>query len=158
MFHYQATPRNLSNSSVTNKRNKKTNHTQESLSSMDPKSIFPHNHHQRHFLKKRKEIYSTSVRKCFSRRSIQQHTAMPNQRHRIPIQESDRRNNEIDTTTIILHRDARGHHNNIHPKRHENHSSQRCKLPERDKSKKSNRWSLIFIQRSNDTTKQRSDY
>ena len=92
-----------------------------------------------------------------SRKSSRQQTAVPNQRHHIPICESDQRNNKIYTTTIVLHPDARGRHNNIQPERHETCSPQRCKLPERSKSKNSIRQSLLFIQRSNNTTKQRHD-
>ena len=77
---------------------------------------------------KGKEIYSTIVRKCFvSRKSSQYHTTVPNQRHHIPIRESDQRNNETSTKTIRLNRDARRGHNNIQPKRHETWSPQRYK-------------------------------
>ena len=119
----------------------------------------PRNHHWRHFLKKReRDLFNKCTEKFVSRKSIRHDPAVPNQRHRITIRESDRGNNETNTTTVRLHRDVKRNHNNIQPKRHETCSPQQCELPRRTKSKKSSRLSLIFIQRSNNTTKQRRDY
>ena len=43
--------------------------------------------------------------------------------------ESDQRNNETNTTTVGLHHNTRGRHNNIQHQQHETCSPQRCKLP-----------------------------
>ena len=66
--------------------------------------------------------------------------------------------NEINTTTVELYPDTRGHHYHIQQQQHETCSPQWCKLPEQTKIKKLIRQSLIFIQQSNNTTKQRLDY
>ena len=107
---------------------------------------------------KGKEIYSTSMWNFFvSRKSVRQHPSMINKRHRIPIREYNRGNNKTNTKTVILHRDTRRSHTNVQPKRHENHSPQRCELPDQNKRTKSSRRSLLFIQRNKNTTKKRCD-
>ena len=129
IYHYQATPRNHSISSATNNRKNKTNHTQASLSIMGPKRNILRNHHRRHFLTKRKRnLFNKCAETFVSGKSILQHPAVPNQRHRITIHKSHRGNNETNTTTVRLHRDAKRSHNNIQPKQHETFSPQRCEL------------------------------
>ena len=114
------------------------------------------NHPQRRCLTKgERNLFNRSAEKYISRESRRQNTALPNKCHHITIHESYQRNNEANTPTIGLHCIARGISNHILQQRYETVSPQQCKLTQRTKGKNPNRRSLLFIQRSNDTTKQR---
>ena len=158
-FHFLATSRRLSSSSATNNRKRKSSISKRPSQVWIQKAKFHTTISGTTSGQEGKEIYSTNMWNFFvSRKSGRQHPSVPNQRDCIPIYESNQKHNETNTTTVRSHHDSKRSNTNVQRRRHETRITQRGQLPEQAKKNNSSRRSLLFIQRSNDTTKQRRNY